>query len=145
MFNVQISRPILDPTKNSRTVQPHGVYKTDIVTYLLDSTASDRYASRQSPFPCITEKHEPSYVSVTHGNGVKGLVSLILEGKCKRELSCSTVLLKMLLSQTQYRYLGTLPLCQDCIYTYFMSYCCKYWRKISFILFFLFPRLSPAL
>ena len=86
-----------------------------------------------------------SYVSVMHWNGLKGLACLILEWKGWREMSCSSVLLKMLPSETQYWYFGTLPLCQDCIYTYCMSYCCKYWRKMSFVILFLFPRLSSAL
>jgi len=43
-----------------------------------------------------------SYVSVMHGNGVKERTCLILEGKGRRELSCSLLHLKMLPSQNQY-------------------------------------------
>jgi hypothetical protein len=58
------------------------------VTYLPDSTASDRCAS--------------SYVSLMHWNGVKERTCLIIDGKGRRELSCSLLHLKMLPSQTQY-------------------------------------------
>jgi len=93
------------------------------VTYLPDFTASDRCASL--------------HVSLMHRNGVKERTCWIIEGKGRRELSCSLLHFKMLPSQAQYWHIRKFPLCQDCIYTYFMNYCSKYWRKMSFILFFL--------
>jgi hypothetical protein len=140
MLNLQISRPILDPHKNfgrcSHTTSTKRKFLPPIMLLLY-------YIPRRQTVMQVDRAG--SYVSVMHGNCAKGRACLILEGKGRRELRCSLFHLKTLPSQTQYWRLRTLPLCQDCIYTYFMNYCCKNRRKISFILFFLFPRLSSAL
>jgi hypothetical protein len=133
MLNLEISRPILDPHKMfgrcSHTT--YTIRKFLPPKVLLICLIPGRQA-------VVEVDIAGSYVSVMHGNGVRERTCLILEGKGRRELSCSLLHLKMLPSHTQYWHLRTPPLYQNCIHTYFMNYCCKYWRKMSFILFFCF-------